>query len=253
MRSLSDFFLISTNSQPSSCRPEPVLRWPVPFKHRHKSDGRKADGHPPLLGPLLLPLEDLSHRPAHLRGDPQLLGTPPSLIRYNLKKLIFERKNSFHLFSDSCSDYVDTTSGYHSLESETGPFLLPLTRYNKRLLTCFFLIIIILSSAKIVDMFLFYYYASSFVHEGLFRAPVVSRDIKSNKQFFTFHRPQGQSHQDWGGRGGGTTSPRARVTSPSPRTRGSGGSTSPRNRGSRQLMASHSRTMEPKKVEKAFD
>ena len=31
--------------------------------------------------------------------------------------------------SDSCSDYVDTTSGYHSLESETGPFLLPLTRY----------------------------------------------------------------------------------------------------------------------------
>ena len=32
--------------------------------------------------------------------------------------------------SDSCSDYVDTTSGYHSLESETGPFLLPLTRYN---------------------------------------------------------------------------------------------------------------------------
>ena len=30
--------------------------------------------------------------------------------------------------SDSCSDYVDTTSGYHSLESETGPFLLPLTR-----------------------------------------------------------------------------------------------------------------------------
>ena len=81
----------------------------------------------------------------------------------------------------------------------------------------------------------------------------MSRDVKSNKQFFTFHRPQGQSHQDWGGRGGGTTSPRARVTSPSPRTRGSGGSTSPRNRGSRQLMASHSRTMEPKKVEKAFD
>ena len=139
MRSLSDFFLISTNPQPSSCRPEPVLRWAVPFKHRHKSDGRKADGHPPLLGPLLLPLEDLAHRPAHLRGDPQLLGPPPSLIRYNLKKLNFERKNSFHLFSDSCSDYVDTTSGYHSLESETGPFLLPLTRYNKRLLTCFFL------------------------------------------------------------------------------------------------------------------
>merc|ERR1719285_1176678 len=50
--------------------------------------------------------------------------------------------------SPSCSDYVDTTSGYHSLESETGPFLLPLTR-----------------------------------------APVVSRDAKSNKRFFTFHRP----------------------------------------------------------------
>ena len=48
-------------------------------------------------------------------------------------------KTHFTFFSDSCSDYVDTTSGYHSLESETGPFLLPLTRYNKRLLTCFFL------------------------------------------------------------------------------------------------------------------
>ena len=169
-----------------------------------------------------------------------------------LKSSTLRGKTHFTFFSDSCSDYVDTTSGYHSLESETGPFLLPLTRY-KRLLTYVFLIIIILSSAKIVDMFLFYYYASSFVHDDLFRAPVVSRDVKSNKQFFTFHRPQDQSHQDWGGRGGGTTSPRARVTSPSPRTRGSGGSTSPRNRGSRQLMASHSRTMEPKKVEKAFD
>jgi len=63
--------------------------------------------------------------------------------------------------SDSCSDYVDTTSGYHSLESETGPFLLPLTR-----------------------------------------APVVSRDAKSNKRFFTFHRPV-LGQEGWEGRGGG--------------------------------------------------
>ena len=70
-----------------------------------------------------------------------------------LKSSTLRGKTHFTFFSDSCSDYVDTTSGYHSLESETGPFLLPLTRY-KRLLTCFFLIIIILSSAEIVDMLL---------------------------------------------------------------------------------------------------
>jgi len=156
--------------------------------------------------------------PSQMGGRPSQMGTHPSLDLSSFllrtsptgQPIYEEIPNSLGPLlpsSDSCSDYVDTTSGYHSLESETGPFLLPLTR-----------------------------------------APVVSRDIKSNKQFFTFHRPQGQSHQDWGGRGGGTTSPRARVTSPSPRTRGSGGSTSPRNRGSRQLMASHSRTMEPKKV-----
>ena len=123
--------------------------------------------------------------------------------------------------SDSCSDYVDTTSGYHSLESETGPFLLPLTR-----------------------------------------APVVSsRDAKSNKRFFTFHRPV-LGQEGWegrGGGGGGLTSPRNQAASPrnratSPRNRAGGGSTktSPRNRGSRQQMTPHSRTMDPKKVGRPF-
>merc|ERR1712037_1039799 len=63
--------------------------------------------------------------------------------------------------------------------------------------------------------------------------------------------------EGWEGRGGGggvMTSPRNQATSPrnrvtSPRNR-AGGTTkpSPRNRGSRQQMAPHSRTMDPKKV-----
>ena len=92
------------------------------------------------------------------------------------------------------------------------------------------------------------------------RAPVVSRDAKSNKRFFTFHRPV-LGQEGWEGRGGGggvMTSPRNLATSPrnratSPRNRAGGTTkTSPRNRGSRQQMAPHSRTMDPKKVGRPY-
>lgn len=78
--------------------------------------------------------------------------------------------------SSSCSEYVDTTSGYHSLESETGPFLLPLTR-----------------------------------------VPIL-KDSKSNKRFFTFHRPY-MAQDGWEGGGRGEGRAETEVSTVSPRVR----------------------------------